>query len=271
MKKLSLFIAFAMLAALTMVSCNNKPQEPTQEEVQEMKQALADSVLATIDAIADEFSVASENGFNPRCVELTEKEKQVKPDYLLDPSEADKFVTKSQKVNALAIYVVELGVREIYGMPTEKIKETITKLAAEVNFPIDLDQRDSNVPLSERIKSEYEKCKENGELALFWQFENAIVVEMAYVLANNPDLFYSKITEDQWKNFCQRRYARLNAIKELAKYDEEMAMLLEFHNKYRPSKSDAERDAKDRSIESAKQYSIANKEKYIGMRNAMLQ
>lgn len=271
MKKLSLFIAFAMLAAFTMVSCNNKQKEPTQEEVQEMKQALADTVLAQIDAWVDEYITTSEKGVTIRGFELTEKEKQVKPDYLLDPAEANKFVTKTQKVNALAIYVVELGLRNVYDMPVEDAKAAIVKLAAEVNYPIDINKLGSNVPLSELIKSEYEKCRENGDLALFWQFENAIVYETHYNLANNSELFFSKITEKQWRNFCQRRSTRINAIKELAQYDEEMAALLEFCTKNRVSKSDEERNARDSSIECAKQFYIANKDKYIAKRNALLQ
>lgn len=271
MKKFSLFIAFAMLAALTMVSCNNKPQEPTQEEIQAQKQALADSVLAEIDAIADEYFIVSENCFQTKGFELTEKEKQIKPDYLLDPAEASKFVTKSQKVNAMAVYLQELAVREIYGMPTQETKEVITKLAAEVNFRFDIDKYDANVPLSERIKANYEYCKENGDLASFWQFEYANIFEINYIIAQNSALFFSKISEEQWKFFCQSKAAGISAIKELAKYDEEMASLLEFRNKYTPFSSDEEREKIDSSIESAKQFREANKDKYIALRNAMLQ
>jgi len=84
-----------------MVSCKNnnkktQSKNPSQEEVQEMKQALADSVLAEIDAFADQYSDAASKAFRLQAMELTDDEKQVKPDYLLDPSLVSKFVTKSQ-------------------------------------------------------------------------------------------------------------------------------------------------------------------------------
>jgi len=67
MKNTHILIAVAMVAALSMVSCKNnkkaESQEPTQEEVQEMKQALADSVLAEIDAIAEKLYDASSKSF----------------------------------------------------------------------------------------------------------------------------------------------------------------------------------------------------------------
>ncbi len=108
MIKNNILIALAMLAVLTMVSCKNnnkkaQSQDPTQEEVQEMKQALADSVLAEIDAFVDEYIDASSKSFKIRDLELTENEKSVRPDYLLDPSVANNLVTRSQKINALVI------------------------------------------------------------------------------------------------------------------------------------------------------------------------
>jgi len=276
MNKSYILIALAMVAALSTVSCkcsSNKTeqQEPTPEDVQEMKQVLADSVLAEIDALAEQYIDISSKSFRIKTMELTDEEKLVKPDYLLDPANANKFVTKSQKVNALAIYAMEMGLREIYEMPMEDTKAAIAQLAAEVNFPFELDKQDADVPLSELIKAEYAKCKDNGDLALFWQFQNAILCEISYILAQNPDLLFSRIPEKQWKNYCQRRSINKKAMIELAKYDAEMATLFEFLTNVRVIKSDEEWAEVNSSLESAKQIRIANKDKYIARRNALLQ
>jgi len=273
MKKTYILIALAIVAALSIVSCKNnkKAKEPTQEEVQEMKQALADSVLAQIDALASEYITAYENGVRLRAFELTGTEKLVKPDFLLDPKEASTFVTKSQKVNALAFYIVDYGVRMIYGMPLEEAKEAIVKLAVDVNFPFDTDQYEANAPLSERIKAEYEECKERGELAYFWQFQYAIIAETDYIISHNVDLFFSQITEDQWLSFYQNLEADRAAIEILAEYDADMSAFKDFIDKTRVTSSDKEKEDILTSIETSKQFFAANREKQYAIRNALLQ
>jgi len=189
----TLFAVMAICFAM-MVSCKNKTNEPAPEEIEAQKVALADSVLAEIDSLSEQYFDASTKSFKLKEVELTEDEKLVKPDYLLDPSVADTLITKVQKVNALAIYSVELGIRKMYDMPTEEIKEVLLKLAADVNHPIDVDFLISNATSSEKLKKEYEVCKERGDIAYFWQFEEAVITEIEYVIAQNPELFINKIS-----------------------------------------------------------------------------
>jgi len=275
MKKSYIFIALAMVAGLTTVSCkcsSNKTesQGPTHEEVQEMKQALADTVLAEIDRLAEQYFDASTKTFILKELELTDAEKLVKPGYLLDPSAASNFVTKSQKVNALAIYFVELGIRKIYDMPQEETKEAIAKLAVEVNHPIDADFL-LGAPTSEKIKKDYEICKERGDLSYFWQFAYAIIVETSYLLVQDPDLFFSKITEEQWQNYRNKYTPVYRAIEELSKYDEEMSALMSIIIKYKAASTKDEARTVETTMESAKQFRIANRDKYIARRNALLQ
>lgn len=274
MKKSYILIALAMVAAFTMVSCknNSKNQEPTQGEVQGMKQALADSVLAQIDALMDEYNNASINTFYFKDMILTDKEKLVKPDYLLDPAVADTLLTNTQKVSALAFYIADLQVRKIYDMPMEEAKAVIAKLAAELNHAVDTNTLfDLNVPSSEKIKANYEKCRENGDLTPFWQFQNAMLVEVSYIITQNPELFFSKITDEQWENFKKKIHIKSYALGTLAQYDEEMAQILDFVIKYVPFSSEGESKAINSSRESAKKYRIENKDKFVARRNALLQ
>jgi len=218
-----------------------------------------------------EYINASSKSFGLRVKELTDAEKLIKPDYLLDPAEANNLVTKSQKINALAIYVMELSVRKIYDMPLEETKEAIAKLAIDVNHPIDIDKYDGVTPASELIKVEYEKCKQNGELAYFWQFENAITAETSYILAQNPELFFNKITDEQWQSYYNKLDSKITAVKKMAKFDPEMSVLHDFMQQFSVRPSEEERDAVRSSCEAAKSFIIANKEKYAARRNALLQ
>jgi len=204
-------------------------------------------------------------------MELTDAEKSVKPDYLLDPALADTFLTRSQKINALAIYLTDWTVLELYEMPVEDTKNAMYKLAADINFPVDIDFVTSNEPTSEKIKRIYEACKNSGDLVLFWQFEYVLVREISYVLSCNPDLYLSKITEEQWQAFNARKKARRDAVNELAKYDEEMAKLVEIRRESKIAASDEEKNAKNQSIQTAKEFFKTHKDKYVARRNAFLQ
>jgi len=274
MKKSYIFIALTMVAVLTMVSCkNNKKannQEPTQEEVQGMKQALADTVLAKIDEFVEQYWDNYSKSFRFRTLELTEAEKLVKPDYLLDPSVANTLVTKTQKVNALAIYEMEQAIRKIYDMPCNDVEEVIARLIVDLNCPLTIEDLVSESPVSEKIKSYYNACKERGDLALFWQLEEAIGTETDYLLAQNPNLFFSKMTEEQWKSFYNVRWFCYKSVDELAKYDEEMASLQKFmHKEWTISNDDVIRV--NSNFASAKEHRVAHRELYIAKRNALLQ
>jgi len=277
MKTKHILIALAMLAALTMVACKNnnkktQAQEPTQEEVQEMKQALADSVLAKIDAIVNQFYDANSKKFTFRSMELTDKEKAVKPDYLLDPSEVNNLVSKSQKINALGFLMVDLGVRYLYDMPVDEAREAIAKLALEVNLTDDyLSATENQKDFSILAKKMYNSCLANNELPAFWQYNFAGSVEFCYIFAQNPKLYFSKITEKEWQSFFTQVLLTIDALKELAPYDPEIAQVLELRNKNRAFESDQARDQVLSTLQSTQDFFIDNKDKYIARRNALLQ
>jgi len=274
MKKSYILIALAMVAALTTVSCkctSKKSQEPTQEEIQAKKQALADTVLAKIDEFAEQYWENTSKSFRFRTLQLTDAEKMVKPDYLLDPSVANNLVTKSQKINALAIYDVEQGIRKIYDMPCNDVEEVIAKLIVDLNAPLNNEDLLSESPVSEKIKAYYDACKERGDVALFWQFEEAVGTEINYLLSQDPDLFFSKMTEEQWQNYYKGRCFCFWAVDELAKYDEEMAELQEFMHKEWTISDDDESNRLNATIASVKEYRAARKDLFIAKRNALLQ
>jgi len=271
MKRTLILIACMAICSAMMTSCRNaKTTEPTPEEIQHQKQALADSVLAEIDEFAKQYWDAQGKSSIILNTVLTDEQKMIKPDYLLNPSVADTLVTKGQKINALAIYVVDIAVCKVYEMPYEELQEAAVKLAADLNVPFDVQFSNGNAPLSEKIKATYKACKERGELSLFWQFENAGIYETNHIISQNPELFLSKITDEQWQAFYKARHARLDAIDKLAKYDNEMALLIEFRNNHKVDAPKEDKNRKNESIEFAKQFYSANKDKYAAKRNALL-
>jgi len=274
MKKSLIFIAVAMVATLLMVSCKNnkKAKEPTSEEVQAQKVALADSVLAKIDEYAQQYIKYSDDADFVWIIKLTDEEKMVKPDYLLDPAEVSNFVTKTQKVNALAIYDMEYYLRLLYDMPVNDVKEVIAKLAVELNHPIDGDFLTSDRPTSDFIREEYNVCKERGELAYFWQFQNAIIRETDFLLAKNPELFINKVGDENLNAYGIQWASFKNAIRTLAPYDEEIAIIYDIFDSAAKNMSNEEVNqtyygSRELIIDSYKN----NLFDCIGKRNALLQ
>lgn len=265
MKKHYIFVAMVMVVALATVSCKNKKQEPTQSEIQEQKAEIRDDILERIDGFAMQYIDASNQVFNIGEFELTAAEKKQKPGYLLDPADANKLITRLQKTNAMAVYMIEFGVRKLYGMPTDQTKEVINKLSSDIGYPIDPD-----IQPSENIKNSYKICKDRGDLAYFWAFQNAMTKEVNYIIANNPDLFFSKVTEPQWQAFYESTEHMWSAIEELAPYDAEVSAILQWRNDNRLTKSGEEWKTVNSSLQTAKEFHIANKDKFIDDRNALL-
>jgi len=269
MRKSYIFIALAIVTALSMVSCKNnkKTKEPTREEVQEMKQELADSVLAQIDALSDIYIDASDKCFRLRTFDLNDQIRLVKPEYLLDPSVATTLITRSQKLNALAIYTVDYSIRLLYDMPIDDTKEAIARLALDVTNSLNVEDFLGKAPFSEKLKQLYQQCRDNGENTFFWQFQNAILIEISYFVANEPEIVFSRITEDQYVSYRKRIQTLIDAITTLASYDEEMASIVELREKY----CILDKNNNDVSLETARNNFEESKELYIARRNALLQ
>ncbi len=276
MKKTYLFIALAMVAAMT-VSCKNnnkkaaKTAEANAEVVEAAKIILADDVLATIDEIAQAFLDESKNVIITEIISssLTDEEKLVKPDYLLEAAQVNELVTKSQKLNALAILFVERYIRQAYGMSTEETDKVSAHLIAELNHPVLADEM-NNLSPSEKARKTYETCKENGEVPYYWQWAFAMQIEYNYLISKNADVFFRNITKEQFDSFAFRYRNCRSALRILAEYDEEIASILKAHDASRVANSDEESDILFATKESAKEYMVASKDIIASRRAALL-
>ena len=272
MKKYCLFIALAMVAGMTVSCKNNKKAEADAEVVEVTKTILADDVLATIDELAKTYSNESNNFDVPEFITsyLSEEEKMIRPDYLLDPAKTSELITKSQKVAALAILCSEKPIRSAYGMPVEDSEEAIARLVAELNHPLSVDELKDLKP-SEGIRRFYESSKESGELAYFWQLNSAFMTEFLFLIVNNPEPVLNNLTDEQWSLFKERYESCLQAVRVLAEYDEEIASVLSIMNETNSVSNDEEASVAFATKESGIQKILEAKDKYIARRNALLE
>jgi len=222
MKSTLILAGIAILSALTISSCRNvKTQNvvgPTDADIDAMESILADSVLTIIDEYALKYK---ENYGNTLDVLLSEKEKMVRPDYLLNLDKLNTAITREQKINALGMLAVDNAVRKAYGIPTDDLQEICARFLVDVNHPVVSDAIDvfENITPGEGISMVYDICKENNEVEYFWQLENAVIKSVQYVISQDPDLYFSKISQASWNSFMNRVDLTRQVALEISKYD----------------------------------------------------
>ena len=265
-----------MVAAMT-VSCKNNKKKAenngsTEEVVEVAKTILADDVLATIDQYGEIYLDECGNYDIQEFIAsyLTDEEKMVKPDYLLDPAQISGLVTKSQKFAALAILSSERPIREVYGMPVEKSVEAQVRLALDINYPFHNNEL-KDLKTSDKIRRFYEVCKERGELAYFWKLNSAFMTEFLYLIVNNPEPFLNNLTDEQWNSFKNRYESCLHTVRVLAEYDEEIASVMSIMNETNSVSNDEEASSIFATKESGIQRILEAKDKYIARRNTLLE
>ena len=141
MKKLSILaVAFA---AIAFAACGNKTAKNTELADSVVKSFEQEQIEASIkmhvDSLASEVGKLKQLPFlqkdNEGSFKLTKEEKQVKPDYLLNPSVAENATTLAEKYRVMAALEVDKSVAKLYEMPLEDYDKAITKLAADINDP----------------------------------------------------------------------------------------------------------------------------------------
>lgn len=264
MKTNRLIIAVSIFSILS-VSCENRQKNiettTAEEAVESEKEVLGEDALAMIDDLADEFIGLSESEKPIEILTLSEQDKLVAPDYLLNPDKANYMLTKPQKINTLACLLVERNIRESYGMSLKASDDAIAKLIIDINHPIGFDDIKEK-SISQILREEYEICKDRNELNYYWQFQFSILFSTAYVLSQNPEFYFSHITENQWSSFYLRAKSCRKAIECLAEYDSGIAKIDNFI--IETGIYDTDRELK--TIATAKAFFTDNSEKFAAAR-----
>ena len=225
MKKISIFAV--ALAAVTFISCGGNKSANADEQANAEKSFEQEQVEAKIKLELDSLSAElgklkkvpflqeGENG-----LQLTEEEKQVKPDYLLSPSVAENAVTLSEKYRALAALCVDKKIAALYDMPTDEYEAAISKLAADIDDPSFKDIEDvSNI--YETGQKLYDTMNENGRINYFWQMVAGSLTEEFFVMSQNSDKFVTAFDDETAAAITFRNVLLNEATSRLAGYDSE--------------------------------------------------
>lgn len=206
------------------------------DESSAKSQYLAENVLVKMDSLVAEMGRLGNLPIVTKMQNgefvLTEKEKMVKPDYLLDISEVNSFHTLRQKYCGAMVYGVDMNVAELYQMPSaEEYRQTVSKLTVDIDNQALAEfvtggrgQKDA-VPYKNAIRKMYDEELARGRVDLFWNMMVASVVEGIFVSTQNIDKFIVCFDDRTAAETTKRISKCREAIEELIPYHPEMENL----------------------------------------------
>lgn len=206
MKKITtILLAIAIVAMPSCKNSNNK----TKEEAADYSHATVDEL--TSDALKADMANLIESAKQIRSVPflrakndgkiaLSDKEKMVKPDYLMSPDVAAGLVTLNQKYRAVGILTSDKSIAELYEMPVSSYSENIFKLLTDINDPAlmefytlpSLDIESNKEAFSLFVDDEYAA----GRINYFWEGVTAGLVEQLFILTRDVDKFMPMFTDE---------------------------------------------------------------------------
>lgn len=245
-KKSFLLASVAIVACLSSCGNNNgnKSENNEQQEVTSTQNALTDEINQ--EAVKTEFDnlkiAVGKIKMAPFVsstadgrITLTEKEKMVKPDYLINPSVVGKLATLSQKYHVVSMMAADLVVANMYEMPTVDMKEAMAKLLLDIND--EAFTNFANTPWSDLegasdalgflVEEEYAAGRQN----LFWDALAASLVEQLYIITRNVDKFMPMFTDETVEDFTFNFICLHEGLITMADTNDEMSSL---HNVLEP-------------------------------------
>ena len=227
MKKLFIL---ALAAGAMLVSCTgNQKKAETSEETEKCfeQQQIEAYIKVQVDSLASEFSKMSRSPFIAALkegrIELTEEEKQVKPEYLIDPASVNDLVTLSQKYRAVSVLCADKLIANAYGMPIDEYDAAIKKLIVDIDdpaFKLFQENDEKGVEQQKLIEDFYNAEDKNGRINFFWDTTTAFLVEELYIISQDPSNKFIECFDDQAAdNVTYRIILFQNALENLKAYD----------------------------------------------------
>lgn len=232
MKKLILSVATIALLA----SCNGGVQKAQVAEVEEVKSFEQEQIEAGIKMHVDSLAALYNRkdgvpflaGLKDGTIILSDEEKQVKPEYLIDPASTNELVTLSQKYRAVAVLDMDALVAEAHDMGTEDYDAAKARLIVDINdpaFDTFVKGISGDVSRSDAFTAFYDAENEAGRINFFWETCTAAFVEQLFLLTQHPDKFIDCFTDQDAADFTYRLILILDGLNNLKDYAPELEEL----------------------------------------------
>lgn len=236
MKKITVIILALTLALAP--SCKNQKnkkvvKEVEKTEISEKEKNLTEELKANLKNLAESAKQLKTIAFIQKKSDgsftLTEDEKLVKPDYLVDPAVVDELVTLSQKYRCWTMLGVDKMVCELYDMPVTEYESAIARLIADLNDPAIDSFAGIDWNVDETVKAELDKFVDAeysaGRAPFMWDAVAASLVEQMYVITRNIDLFMPLFDDQSAADFTYNFVTVHERILDLMEFYPEMENL----------------------------------------------
>ena len=235
MRNIAFVLATVTAVALTSCSGNKNTQNNNSEKAIQTETTQEQQIKLGMKAHLDSLTLAflrlkptsvSYNARNGKIV-LSEQQKKVRPDYLMNPDEImNSLESISLKYRALAIFDIDKSISDAYNMK-DVYTEPISKLVVELDDPAVkyLKNVEENVTYQERIDKVYHIAEDNGRANYFWETAAASIIEELYIIGHNQEVFLAGFTDKDAEDITLHVSILVNAYKELAEYNTELAKL----------------------------------------------
>lgn len=222
-------VIFAMVAvALVMGACNSKkPAQVVEEEAQEVsfeQSQIQQKIKVELDSIANLYAQLKpvDGIFSDGKIVLSDEEKLVAPDYLMNTDSVFSLTLLSQKYRALGIFATDMEIAKLYGMDTSNYETTITKLATDINDPSITCFAGKN---AETLSNWYNAEDKNGRINYFWETSTAALLENLYVISQNSEKFLPAFDDETASNMTYHLSLVMYSLGQLSEYDENIKSL----------------------------------------------
>jgi len=234
MKKIT--IACMLAAALVLSACGNnaskkKDAQTKTTETSQQEQYLTEDLIIKLDSLISGFQKL---GMMPNMqamidgkVVLTDKEKRIKPTFLMPLSKAVDLVTLSQKNRALAVYAIDREVATMYGLPTDEYDQVIGKLAVETDNQAMIDGAQINVEVNSYdinswIVTMGEEQLAKEQVHMFFELAAAAMLESLYITSLDIPRYITYFNDQTAADVSYRFVLVVDGVESLIPYHPEL-------------------------------------------------
>lgn len=233
MRKIAIALLFA--SALIVGACGNtaskKKDAGTKSDVSLQEQYLTQDLIIKIDSLIAGFQqlgvMPHMKAIDEGILVLTDREKRVKPTYLMPLARVNELITLNQKCRALAVYAVDREIAQLYEMPLEEYDKVIAQLMVDTD----------NVSLMEgaEIKVEVNALDVNSwivtmgeeqlgkeQMHLFFETIAAGIMESLYITSLDIPRYITYFNDQTASEVSYRFLLVVEGIKSLMPYHPEL-------------------------------------------------
>lgn len=233
MRKIAIALLFA--SALILGACGNtaskKKDAGTKSDVSLQEQYLTHDLIIKIDSLIAGFQqlgvMPHMKAIDEGTLVLTDREKRVKPTYLMPLARVNELITLNQKCRALAVYAVDREIAQLYEMPLEEYDKVIAQLMVDTD----------NVSLMEgaEIKVEVNALDVNSwivtmgeeqlgkeQMHLFFETIAAGIMESLYITSLDIPRYITYFNDQTASEVSYRFLLVVEGIKSLMPYHPEL-------------------------------------------------